>query len=128
MIRAIQALSVADLREIGSALRSSRLSPPFTGPALKTFCSARNEEAVAGEMQQLAEEVVRPEHLALMLEGLAQARSGPGGLADPVDLVWSGPEVPGIANRDTGVVVRELFTNARDSVLVAGYAVHQGRE
>jgi phosphatidylserine/phosphatidylglycerophosphate/cardiolipin synthase-like enzyme len=45
-----------------------------------------------------------------------------------VDLVWTGPEAPGIANRDTAVVVRELFANANEYVLVAGYAIHQGRE
>ena len=32
-----------------------------------------------------------------------------------------------IVNRDTAVVVREMFQAARESVLVAGYAVYQGR-
>ncbi len=50
-----------------------------------------------------------------------------GRAGDRVDLVWSGPEASGIANRDTGVVVRELFLTARATVLIAGYAVHQGR-
>src|SRR5262249_9947266 len=48
-------------------------------------------------------------------------------LEDAIDLVMSGPEAPGVANRDTRVVVRELFVNAQDSVLVAGYAVYQGK-
>jgi phosphatidylserine/phosphatidylglycerophosphate/cardiolipin synthase-like enzyme len=34
----------------------------------------------------------------------------------------------GVTNRDTGVVVRECFACAQRSVLVAGYAVYQGRE
>lgn len=42
-------------------------------------------------------------------------------------LVMSGPEAPGVANRDTRVVVRELFANAQVSVLVAGYAIYQGK-
>jgi hypothetical protein len=29
-------------------------------------------------------------------------------------------------NRDTSVVVREMFQGAKESVLVAGYAVYQG--
>tara|TARA_R110001592_G_scaffold348994_1_gene643548 strand:+ start:327 stop:881 length:555 start_codon:yes stop_codon:yes gene_type:complete len=41
--------------------------------------------------------------------------------------VTSGPEAPGITNRDTSVVVRELFAHARKSVLVVGYAVYQGQ-
>jgi len=46
---------------------------------------------------------------------------------DLIDLVWSGPEAPGIVNRDTSVVVREMFHGAEESVLVAGYAVYQGQ-
>jgi phosphatidylserine/phosphatidylglycerophosphate/cardiolipin synthase-like enzyme len=44
-----------------------------------------------------------------------------------VTLVASGPEMPGIPVRDTGAVVRELFGAARESLLIVGYAVHQGR-
>jgi len=43
-------------------------------------------------------------------------------------LVWTGPETAGVTNRDTGVVVRELFGNATEEILVAGFAVYQGRE
>jgi len=45
-----------------------------------------------------------------------------------VDLVWTGPEAPEAPSRDTSVVVRELFSSATESVLVAGYAVYQGRD
>jgi phosphatidylserine/phosphatidylglycerophosphate/cardiolipin synthase-like enzyme len=44
-----------------------------------------------------------------------------------VDLVTTGPEVGGVANRSTEVVVCDLFRNAQRSVLVAGYAVYQGQ-
>ena len=45
-----------------------------------------------------------------------------------MDLVWTGPETLGVTNRDTGVVVRELFGAAETEVLVAGFAVYQGRD
>ena len=63
-----------------------------------------------------------------MIEAILQTRSRRLDANDLVDLVCTGPEAPGTANRDTGVVVRELFSSACDSVLVAGYAVYQGRE
>lgn len=47
---------------------------------------------------------------------------------DMLELVTTGPEIDGIANRDTSVVVRDLFANATESVLVAGYAVYQGHK
>src|SRR5271155_5905036 len=46
---------------------------------------------------------------------------------DLVDLVTSGPEAAGVSNRDTAVVVHELFSRAQQSVMVAGYAVYQGQ-
>jgi phosphatidylserine/phosphatidylglycerophosphate/cardiolipin synthase-like enzyme len=39
----------------------------------------------------------------------------------------SGPDIAGTP-RDTGVVLRELFSEAEHRVLVVGFAVHQGRE
>lgn len=128
MIPAIQSQSDTDLREIASALRSGRLAPSFTAAALKRYCSAGNERFVAVEMQGLFQDGMKPDHLALLLDVLVDARSRRPEVRDPVDLVWTGPEAPGIANRDTSVVVRELFANANEHVLVAGYAVYQGRE
>lgn len=49
-------------------------------------------------------------------------------LEDLVNLVTTGPEVGGVTNRDTGVVVQELFRGAVRSVLIAGYAIHQGQQ
>ena len=59
-----------------------------------------------------------------MLRSERQARPC---IADVIELVTTGPDVAGIAHRDTSVVVRELFANARESVLVAGYAIYQGQ-
>jgi phosphatidylserine/phosphatidylglycerophosphate/cardiolipin synthase-like enzyme len=44
------------------------------------------------------------------------------------ELVWTGPETRVSAARDTAVVVRELFAEAKDSVLLAGFAFTDGRE
>jgi phosphatidylserine/phosphatidylglycerophosphate/cardiolipin synthase-like enzyme len=46
---------------------------------------------------------------------------------DIVDLVTTGPEVGGVTNRDTTVVVQDLFRRAEQSVLIAGYAIYQGQ-
>lgn len=128
MIPALRSLSDTDLRAIAGALRAGRLTAPFTGTALQRFCSAGNEEAVAREMHQLAEDGLKLDHLAMILDAVATDRARRPELRDPVDLVWTGPEASGIANRDTGVVVRELFANANEYVLLAGFAVYQGRE
>jgi phosphatidylserine/phosphatidylglycerophosphate/cardiolipin synthase-like enzyme len=85
-------------------------------------------EAVASELQRLADQGSTAEQLAATLELLVQDRSRRPKLEEVLDLVTTGPEVCGVTNRDTSVVVRELFTCAQRSVLVAGYAVYQGRD
>ena len=123
-----QFLTDSDLSAIAVALRSGRLSAPFTSGAVQRFCSASAAPALAERMQHFAEDGMAPRHIALLIEAVLQTRSRRLDETDLVDLVCTGPEAPGTANRDTGVVVRELFSSAHDSVLVAGYAVYQGRE
>lgn len=62
-----------------------------------------------------------------MLILLAEERASAQGLADRVELVWTGPEVEPGASRDTAVVMRSLFDRADKSVLLAGFAVFNGR-
>jgi len=44
------------------------------------------------------------------------------------ELVWTGPEGPGSTARDTAVVVRRLFEEARSRVVVAGFDFTKGTE
>ncbi len=104
------------------ALDAGRLSPPYTALALQRYVGAQPAEAIAGELQRLAGLGMTPAHAREILAALEGDERGP-----EATLVWSGPEEGGSASRDTSVVVRELFAEARRSVLVAGFAVYQGR-
>jgi phosphatidylserine/phosphatidylglycerophosphate/cardiolipin synthase-like enzyme len=66
--------------------------------------------------------------LANCLEIAADALASRPQLDELVDLVTTGPDAGGIANRSTAVVVSDLFRNAQESVLIAGYAVYQGQK
>ncbi len=123
-----QLLTDSDLAAVAVALRSGRLSPPFTSGAVQRCCAASAAAAVAERMQQLADDGMADRHIAMLIEAILQTRSRRLDASDLVDLVCTGPEAPGTANRDTGVVVRELFSSACNSVLVAGYAVYQGHD
>jgi phosphatidylserine/phosphatidylglycerophosphate/cardiolipin synthase-like enzyme len=123
-----QHLTSSSLRALAAALRSGRLSPPYTAAALHVYCPCDDRAAIAGRMQQLDDEGLRPTHLALLLDTIDQTRAREAPEGKSVDLVWSGPAAKGLANRDTGSVVRELFNSANEEVLLVGFAVHQGRE
>jgi len=121
-----QKISDGDLREIALAIRSGRLSPPYTTVALHRIVSG-DVAALAADLRRLAQSGFGAEQVAVTLELIRVDRQARPRVEDVLELVTTGPEVPGIANRDTSVVVRELFANARESVLVAGYAVYQGQ-
>ena len=64
--------------------------------------------------------------VALLLRAFASGREL-GRKGNPhIEVVVSGPDVAATA-RDTGVVIRQLFDNARKTVLAVGFAVHQGK-
>jgi hypothetical protein len=83
---------------------------------------------IAAQLQQLHDEGMKPQHLALLAGAIIQTRLRQPQQTDQVDLVWTGPESLGVTNRDTGVVVRDLFGGAESEVLVAGFAIYQGRD
>jgi phosphatidylserine/phosphatidylglycerophosphate/cardiolipin synthase-like enzyme len=123
---ALQQLSTPDLVVLAAALRAGRLMEPYTEVALRRHCGGAAVPSVAAVMSKLAGEGMQGNHLASLLEAVVQARKSQRPPTEIVELVWSGPETVGITNRDTGVVVRELFGTATTEVLIAGFAVYQG--
>jgi hypothetical protein len=121
-------LTDADLNALAGALRTGRLQAPYAAVSVQRYCSPLHAGAVAARLQQLHDEGMQPQHLALLAEATVRTRAGLPQQAALVDLVWTGPETLGVTNRDTGVVVRELFGEAESDVLVVGFAVHQGRD
>jgi len=126
MTSALCQLTSEDLSQLAGALRSGRIAPPFSPLVLRRYLPESMATLVASELQQRVSEGMESRHLADCLEMLYQDRRQRPVAEDLIDLVWTGPEAPGIVNRDTSVVVREMFRSAKESVLVAGYAVYQG--
>jgi phosphatidylserine/phosphatidylglycerophosphate/cardiolipin synthase-like enzyme len=120
-------LTTENLAQLAGALRSGRLAPPFTTFLLRRYVPESLALGIAAELQQRVEGGTEARHLADCLDLLRQDRVQRPAAEDLIDLVWTGPEAPGIVNRETSVVVREMFQAARASVLVAGYAVYQGQ-
>ena len=121
-------LSDPDLRETANALRSGRLLPPYSTVALQRLASRAAAEPIARALDTLSEQGFTPAQIAITLEVLRADRATRPVFDDLLELVTTGPEIDGIANRDTSVVVRDLFANATHSVLVAGYAVYKGQK
>lgn len=115
----------ADLNRLVSALRTGRLSPPYGLVSVGRVCPASDTSQLGAELGRLERAGWTAEQISELAEAVLTTTTA---TAAPVELVWSGPEANGIVNRDTGVVVRELFGRAATEVLVVGFAVYQGRE
>src|SRR5437764_7017283 len=100
---AFDLLTDADLAALAAALRSARLHAPFTTVSLQRYCPSVYAGTMAARLQQLHDEGMQPQHLALLAETIIRTRARLPQQADVVDLVWTGPETPGVTNRDTGV-------------------------
>jgi phosphatidylserine/phosphatidylglycerophosphate/cardiolipin synthase-like enzyme len=83
---------------------------------------------MADALEDLAASGMQPAALAATLDLVGAALESRPSIDDVVDLVTTVPDATRVANRDTGVVVGELFRKACKSVLVAGYAVYQGKK
>jgi phosphatidylserine/phosphatidylglycerophosphate/cardiolipin synthase-like enzyme len=120
-------LSRSRLTALADALAAGRLAAPFTTVAVQRVAPGADAATVAAELDRLGGSGVRAAELGYLLRALAHERAAGQRIADRIELVWSGPEHSSSGSRDTGVVVRELFSAARSTVRIAGFAVHNGR-
>jgi phosphatidylserine/phosphatidylglycerophosphate/cardiolipin synthase-like enzyme len=121
-------LSAPALIALAAAIDSGQIVPPYNPVSLLRYVPNSDVMPVAAELGELYVYGMQPRHVALMLRLLGEERHERSRAEDLAELVWSGPEVTGSATRDTAVVIRDLFASAKRSVLVACFAIYQGRE
>jgi phosphatidylserine/phosphatidylglycerophosphate/cardiolipin synthase-like enzyme len=126
VISTLLELSTPQLKALASAARRGELEPPIE-IALGTYCPGPFRKALGTEIAQAAAKGIRGEALAILLDTLALDRDRREAKALQVDLVWTGPVIPGDHSRDTRIVVHELFRKARRSVLVSTFALYDGK-
>ena len=122
----LRRLGYPNMVSLATALAGGRIAPPFGRSQLLGYVSDELLDDVVGELRDLSARGMTPPHLTWMLRLLAEERAAAQAVADRVELVWSGTEVLTATSRDTAVVVQELFREARESVLIASYALDTG--
>jgi hypothetical protein len=128
MKEALLSLTPTELRTIAASLRTGRLCTPYSASSLGRYLAESHAKLVSAELQAMAETGMQPAASAYTLELLASALSEHPSIGDLIDLVMTGSSVAGQGNRDTGVVVGDLFRRADETILIAGYAVYQGQK
>ena len=103
-------LSRPALSDLAAALEKGRLSFPVYSFSLTSYIPEVLGSVIAAELNNLRQQGMSSVHIAYMLKLLAQERAISQQKQEQVDLVWTGPEVPGTESRDTAIVVREYST------------------
>jgi phosphatidylserine/phosphatidylglycerophosphate/cardiolipin synthase-like enzyme len=112
------------LRErLASALESGLLGPSPTPTSLDSVLGNRvGVEEVAAALLELGRLGVSGPAAGVWLRTVAQASAH----TPKPDLVWSGPEVPGLNARDTRQVYEELLGSAERSIWASTFAFFDG--
>ena len=122
----LQHLSATDLSALATALRSGRLHSPYSTMGVQRLAGSAQAESLAADLQALASDGFTEQQIATVCEMLVRHTPPESFLERLVELVTTGPDTDLVNNRDTSVVVREMFSTAKKSVLLAGYAVYRG--
>jgi phosphatidylserine/phosphatidylglycerophosphate/cardiolipin synthase-like enzyme len=114
----------AHLRErLAGALESEMLSMSPSESALQAAVgSSEDHPQLLADLKEMEELGISGQAAAAWMRSLARVEAR----MPRADLVWSGPEVPGLHARDTRTVHDELLGSARRSVWVSTYVYFDG--
>lgn len=108
---------------LASALETGLVAPPYSATAVRAASGICDDlDAVVGALEDLARLGVTGRGAAAWLALIDEV----GSRAPLADLVWSGPEVPGLHARDTRRVYDELLGSAERSIWASTYAFFDG--
>jgi len=125
---ALAKLGEDDLRALAAGIRTGRICPPFDISSVQRITGSGMAGPATAALQLLSGKGCTAEALASFIDMIGDTTRFRPAVEQSVQLVMTGPESSGAYHRDTGVVVGDLFRRAKTSVLVAGYAVYQGKQ
>jgi phosphatidylserine/phosphatidylglycerophosphate/cardiolipin synthase-like enzyme len=127
-MKLIRSLLPSTLESISQALMAGRLKPPYTAFTVAEWAPQAIRESLASELVSLQTFGFTPAALAITLEALAEDAAARQRAIDQIQLVWTSPDEEGPHVRDTSVVVRQLLSEARQSLWISTYSIFNGQE
>ena len=121
-----RSLEQSELARVADLLESGFLVHPFTELGLRHHVGEPDAGPLLRYFSELRDKGMTPPQMAVVLRAYLAGRTEVADHSQEIDVVISGPDALTIF-RDTGVVVRQMFTRANQSVLAVGFAIHQGR-
>lgn len=125
-LEALYELPEASLKAISASLSGGQLSVGLSVLALRSI-AGDDAVSVLGALEGLVARGMELSQIAVLLDALAGQRAKLGDTASLYDIVLSGPDVPSVPTADTGAVMQTLIAEASSSIMLVGYAVHNGK-
>ena len=123
MIEALVGLPAHLRKRLASALESGLLTPPYSTMSLQSVLGSREgDQDLLGALRELEQMGISGLAAAAWMRTVEEVTSR----TPQPDLVWSGPEVPGLHARDTRRVYEELLSSAERSVWASTFAFWDG--
>ncbi|MCB9643731.1 MAG: phospholipase [Myxococcales bacterium] len=116
-------LGTQHLQPLSSALQDGRISTPLSVSMISSYVPSEQASEVYQALQELITEGWKLKHLASSLQWILEEKRTNQRLEDRLSLVWTGPKVVGSTLRDTAVVMKELFQQAKASVVISTYSL-----
>jgi len=123
MIDALLALPAHLRRRLSESLAAGIITPPYGEASLRSALGAGDHAAATAD---LLVQLERAGLVGLAAASWTRAVDEAASRATSPDLVWSGPEVPGLHARDTRRVYEELLGSANRSIWASTYAYFDG--
>lgn len=122
MIDAVLALSPYEGARLAAALKTGLITSPYSAASLQAAGIGAPPDGLIEALSEIESLGASGAAIAAFLELVSRAEIR----VPRPDLVWSGPEVPGVPARDTRRVYEELLGSAEHSVWATTYAFFDG--
>jgi len=123
-MQSFTALSLANLEALGDGLTTGRIDPTDAAVAVQRIVHAPHAAAVIRHLGTLAASGMRADHIAHVVRAIVAERKSQRDVSDRLSLVWTvGRDTRLARGRQTAAIVRELFQNACERVVVTSYSI-----
>lgn len=125
MLKTIHSLTTGRLRNLATMLQGG--SPD--GPSFYDLQQVAGPDVrgLEKDLRSLQERGMTPPQMGLLVQAIADGRESRPDIGSLMELVLSGPEVPGVPTSDTEAAMHRLATQATSEIMMVGYAVHDGK-
>jgi hypothetical protein len=122
----LHSLTDGSLRAVAASLRSGVLAAGMSRSEIQRTCGGASG-AVFEYFSTLCSEGFSPKHILAIVQAVLDLRTSTEPLSHILEVIVSGPDVPGVPVGDTFSAMHTLVQTATREVVVAGYSIYNGK-